>query len=164
MAQVDKFARDAETWRCHAEDSFSAARRLFNINDPSLWFSAALLAHHALEMLLKAALIREGFTVAKGKPQDGFVWGHSTEELAQLLNTKRPDFSLNIRHRRRIPLISCPTYLARYDAIFNELRYPSASPNVDSLGPGEHEAELLAELINRIRPFAVPVSQEEPQP
>ena len=52
------------------------------------------------------------------------------------------------------------TYFARYNAIFNELRYPRASPNVDSLGPGEDEAELLANMMKAIRPFAFPLSEE----
>jgi hypothetical protein len=56
-----------------------------------------------------------------------------------------------------MPLLSRKTYLARYDVFFDELRYPNATPNVDSLGPGRAEAELLAELMDGIRPFAFPL-------
>jgi HEPN domain-containing protein len=158
---IDKYAQDAREWRMAAENTLQAAMLLFNLNNPFVWFSAAILGHHALEMLLKSALIREGCTVAPGKPEEGFVWGHDLQRLANLLASKRQDFSLKISPRWEIPLLSCPTYLARYDVFFNELRYPNASPNVDSLGPGRDEAELLAELMGGIRPFAFPLPNEE---
>lgn len=69
--------------------------------------------------------------------EKGNVWGHDLERLAKLLTSKRLDFSLQISPYPEIPLISCTTYLARYDTFFNELRYPSASTNVDSLGRDE---------------------------
>ena len=47
MAQVDEFTRDAREWRMAAEHSFQAAVLLFNVNNPFLWFSAAMLGHHA---------------------------------------------------------------------------------------------------------------------
>lgn len=147
-----------------AERTFQAATLLFDLNIPLVWFSAALLGHHALEMLIKSALIREGCPVEKGKTEDGFVWGHDLGKLVKLLASKRQDFSLQISSHPEIPLLSCTTYLARYDTFFNELRYPNASPNVDSLGPGRDEAELLAELMDGIRPFAFPLSDEELQP
>jgi hypothetical protein len=141
---------------------FQSATLLFNLNDPCVWFPAALLGHHALEMLLKSALIREGCPLEKGKPEG--VWGHNLEKLATLLESKRQDFSLQIPPNPEIPLISSRTYLARYDVFFNELRYPTGSPNVDSLGPGEDEAALLAILMARVRPFAFPLPNEESQP
>lgn len=146
-------------WRRNAESTFDAATLLFNLNNPSVWFSAAILGHHALEMLLKSALLREGCKIAKGD-----VWGHALEVLASRLVSKRPEFSLKISPHPLLRLIPCKTYLARYDAFFNELRYPSASPNVDSLGPGRDEAELLSELMDSIRPFAFPLPGEELQP
>lgn len=164
MASIDEHTRDAREWRLAAERTFRAAIFLFELDSrPFLWFSAALLGHHALEMLIKSALIREGFPVEKGKTKEGFVWGHNLEELAKLLASKQKDFSPQIRTHREIPLISRTTYLARYDTFFDELRYPSSSPNVDSLGSGRDEADLLAELMNRIRPFAFPVSDQDLQ-
>lgn len=152
--KIDEFATDAAEWVKAAMGTFKGAKLLFQTENPHLWFSAAILGHHALEMLLKAALIQEGFTVAKGKPQDGLVWGHRTEELAQLLHSKRPEFSINIPDKWEF-LFDCPTYLARYDAFFDELRYPTSPlQRVETLGPGEHEIELLAELVRLILPFA----------
>jgi HEPN domain-containing protein len=162
MASIDKYTQDAREWRMAAERTFEAGTLLFNhLNNPFLYFSAALLGHHALEMLLKSALIREGYPLEKGKTEEGCVWGHDLEKLAALLASKRPDFSLQIPLRLEIPLLSCKTYLGRYNAFFNELRYPGASPNVDSLGPGGEEAALLAELMDGIRPFAFPLPNEE---
>lgn len=144
-----------------AERTFEAAVLLFNVSNPFLWFSAAMLGHHALEMLLKSALIRAGCSVREGgRPEDGFVWGHDLEKLATLLHSARPDFSGNIPPHPEVELISVSTYFARYNAIFNELRYPQASRNVDSLGPGEDEAELLANMMKVIRPFAFPLADE----
>ena len=163
MARTDKYTQDAREWRMAAERTLRAATLLFNLNDPFVWFSAALLGHHALEMLLKSALIRAGCPVEKGKTEAGFVWGHDLDKLAKLLASKRQDFSLQISPHLEMPLISCTTYLARYDVFFNELRYPNASPNVDSLGPGRDEAELLAELMDGIRPLAFPLSDGELQ-
>ena len=153
--QIDKYARDAELWRRDAEATLAAANLLF-AQKPDFWFAAAILGHHALEMLLKSALIQEGFTVANGKPEDGYVWGHCLEKLAKLLASKRQDFSLQDSPRGTLPLGTCPTYFARYDMFFDELRYPHASPNIVSLGPGQDETELLAQLMDLIRPFACP--------
>ncbi len=162
--KIDEFAANAAEWVNAAMGAFEAAKLLFYIENPRLWFSAAILGHHALEMLLKAALIQEGFTVAKGKPWDGFVWGHKTEELAQLLHTKRPEFSINIPDKWDF-LFDCPTYLARYDAFFDELRYPTSPlQRVETLGPGAEEIELLAELVHLILPFASRRSaQQQPE-
>lgn len=163
MATIDEYTRDGRQWRMAAETTFQAATLLFNLkNNPFVWFPAALLGHHALEMLLKSALIREGCPVEKGKPEDGFVWGHDLEKLVKLLTSKRRDFSLQIPVNPEMPLISSQTYLARDDVFFDELRYPTSSPNVDSLGPGEDEAALLATLMHGIRPFAFPLPNEEP--
>jgi HEPN domain-containing protein len=41
-----------------------------------LWFPAAFLGHQALEMFLKAALIKRGRRVVKGD-----VWGHNLVDL-----------------------------------------------------------------------------------
>jgi HEPN domain-containing protein len=152
MPEIDKYTQDAQEWRMAAEHTFEAATLLFNLNNPYVWFSATLLGHHALEMLLKSALLREGCKIAKGD-----VWGHNLEKLAKLLASKRQDFSLKISFHPEMPLLSRKTYLARYDVFFDELRYPNATPNVDSLGPGRAEAELLAELMDGIRPFAFPL-------
>jgi hypothetical protein len=161
MAQIDQYTKDAREWRKYAEYAYDGAILLFDSPNPFVWFSAAMLGHHALEMLLKSALICAGCPIVeKGKPEDGSVWGHDLEKLAALLASKRPHFSLQIRTRWGIPLLSCKTYLGRYNAFFEELRYPRTAPNVDSLGPGCDEAELLTELMDGIRPFAFPSAEE----
>jgi hypothetical protein len=164
LAKINEYTRDGLQWRKAAETTFDAATLLFNSDNPFVWFPAALLGHHALEMLLKSALIKEGCPVEKGNPGDGFVWGHDLEKLATLLGSKRPDFSLKIPLKPEIPLFSSLTYLARYDVFFNELRYPTASPNVDSVGPGEAEAALLAELMQAIRSFAFALPNDQATP
>jgi hypothetical protein len=90
--RMDNCTQDAGEWRLAAECTFSGAVILFRSANPFVWFPAAILAHHALEQVLKSALIREGYAIARGKPQDGCVWGHSLVELAQLLASKRQDF------------------------------------------------------------------------
>jgi HEPN domain-containing protein len=147
MSELDKYARDAEAWRKEAEATFDASTLLFCQNFP-FWFSASILGHHALEMLLKSALIRAGYTIANRKQEDGYVWGHDLGGLATLLASKYPEFSPNL------------TQLARFDA-FQELRYPQVSPHVEYLGPGKNEAMCLADLMDSIRPFALPLPEEE---
>ncbi len=74
MSKTNKHTQDAEAWRRNAESTFDAATLLFSLNNPSVWFSAAMLGHHALEMLLKSALLREGCKIAKDD-----VWGHDSK-------------------------------------------------------------------------------------
>jgi hypothetical protein len=57
---ADKYAKDADTWLTYAQFTYARAQELFRSESPSLWFSGAILGHQALEMLLKAALIRKG--------------------------------------------------------------------------------------------------------
>jgi hypothetical protein len=117
---------------------------LFQSGNMFVWFPAAVLAHHTLETLLKSALIREGYTIAKGKPQDGCVWGHNLVELAQLLASKRQDFPCQLSKD-----------LAVFDAFFNELRYPQTVEEVLELG--QDEGILFSQLMEAIRPFAAPL-------
>jgi len=113
---MDEYEQNAGEWRTAAESTFSGAMELFRSNNFFVWFPAATLAHHALEQVLKSALIRVGYTIAKGRPQDGYAWGHELVKLAQLLASKRQDFPLEILKD-----------LAVFDAFFDELRYPQAS-------------------------------------
>jgi hypothetical protein len=58
---IDKYARDAGHWRTRATIAYEAARILFTHEKAlMLCFEAAPVAHHALEMFLKTALINEG--------------------------------------------------------------------------------------------------------
>jgi hypothetical protein len=56
----DKYARNFRVSRDWAAINYRAAETLFRADDPFLWFPAATLGHHALEMYLKSALIANG--------------------------------------------------------------------------------------------------------
>jgi HEPN domain-containing protein len=75
---------------------------------PSLWFSAAILGHQALEMLIKAALIRKGHSIDRSD-----IWGHDLRKLAERLAF----------HADLPPEVV--TDLDTFTDLFNELRYPS---------------------------------------
>jgi len=77
-AQKDKYTNSPDTWCEHGEIFGRAARELFASGNPFFYFPAALVGHQALEMLLKAALLRQGLKI-----QD--VWGHDLVELANKL-------------------------------------------------------------------------------
>ncbi len=144
MAQDEPYRRNAKAWRVNAEFALYSSKILFETRNPTTWFSAAILGHHALEMLLKSALVCEGFTVAKGEPQHGFAWGHRLVELARLL----------VSRRREFPFDKSATVLARFDAFFDELRYPSDLEKVEELS--EEDKHDLVEIADCIRPFAAP--------
>jgi HEPN domain-containing protein len=116
-----KYSRDAETWLSWADCTHRGAEVLFNMGDPSLWFPAAILGHQALEMYLKAALIRTGRRVAPGN-----VWGHDLLELADMLASSVGPFPPTFRKQLKV-----------FNDYFNELRYPQGLSNVKGLGEGE---------------------------
>ena len=76
----DKYANNADAWLANGSIFSRAAKLLFEQGDPFLYFPAALLGQQALEMLLKAALIRSGSSIA---PED--VWGHRLVDLSKKL-------------------------------------------------------------------------------
>jgi len=78
---------------------------LFQTKDPFLYFPAATLGHHALEMYLKSALIANGMTVFDPKKvklldvaitlaEGDCAWGHGLIKLAEQLAKRSPDFDL----------------------------------------------------------------------
>ena len=69
---LDKYARDYAAWRDFAAIDYHAAIRLFEIDDPFMYFAATTLGHHALEMYLKSALILNGMAVFD------LEWSHSS--------------------------------------------------------------------------------------
>ena len=117
---------------------------LFQSHNFFVWFPAAILAHHALEKLLKSALIQQGYTVGKGKREHGYVWGHNLRELARLLASRCSDFPEDTLDD-----------LAVFDTFFDELRYPQAVEKVEGLG--REEGMLFGRLMERLRPFAGPL-------
>jgi len=119
-----------------AEITYAGAYTLFHTKNPFLWFPAAILGHQALEMYLKAALIRQGHTVA---PQD--VWGHDLPKLAEQLAASVTTFPLEMIEELRV-----------FNNYFDELRYPKELDNVEGLG--EFEAVLLDKLVNKLKAYA----------
>src|SRR5713226_6005382 len=68
---TSRFSSDSNTWLTWAEATYAGAQTLFRSDNALVWFPAAVLGHHALEMFLKAALIRKGHRV-----NEKDVWGH----------------------------------------------------------------------------------------
>lgn len=132
----EKYSTDAETWLQWADHTHAGARTLFESDNPVLWFSAAILGHQALEMYLKAALIRQGHRVGC---ED--VWGHDLVELARRLQAKVSSFPA-----RLMPDLQVFTHY------FNELRYPAELLNVAGLS--QEEGAILENLVQSLRPFA----------
>jgi HEPN domain-containing protein len=163
---LDKYARDARAWRDFAKINYLAAAALFNSGDPFLYFAAATLGHHALEMYLKAALIREGMTAfnprkiqsldaALGLAASDCVWGHNLVKLAEELSKRRSDFDLNAQINLPVLILAMPMTLREAFALFNpffsELRYPQELKTMQGLG--EEEKLVLDELIARLTPL-----------
>jgi hypothetical protein len=72
--QSDKYANDANTWAAQGE---TFGRAVSFQGRPVPLFSRSHFGHQALEMLLKASLIRHGgFKISKA---DGEVWVHRWE-------------------------------------------------------------------------------------
>ena len=132
----EKYSTDAKTWIQWADHTHAGARALFESENPFLWFSAAILGHQALEMYLKAALIRRGHRIAR---QD--IWGHDLVELAMKLQAKVNSFPTHLTPDLQV-----------FTHYFNELRYPAELLNVAGLG--QEEGALLDKLVKSLRPFA----------
>jgi HEPN domain-containing protein len=136
MAREHDYTTDAESWLQWADHTYGGARRLFHEGSILDWFPAAILGHQALEMYLKASLIRQGHRITK---ED--VWGHDLVGLASQISTKVPNFPIEITRD-----------LQTFTDYFNELRYPANLKNVEGLGEGE--GYLLDRLVQVLRPYA----------
>jgi hypothetical protein len=101
--KLDNYARDFGLWRDWAAINYAAAKTLFATGDPFLFFPAATLGHHALEMYLKSAMIANGLTVFNQrelKSLDAGVnlaeadcaWGHNLVKLAETLSQRNAAF------------------------------------------------------------------------
>jgi hypothetical protein len=167
QVQFDKYARDARAWLGFAICHDSAAQLVFGNENPNLWFSAAILGHHALEMYLKAALISEGFVIfdpakvkeldpALGIQKHDCAWAHKLIVLARQLAEKRPEFDLAAPANfpcywfHEVPQ-TLEGGFGIFDSFFFELRYPTELR--DLKGVGQHERELLNELVESLQPF-----------
>jgi hypothetical protein len=169
-AQLDKYARDAVTWKNLADINYAAAQTLFlhAIEKPGLYFVAVTLGHIALEMLLKTALICSGMTAFNpknvksldpsfGLKSDDCVWGHDLVALAKTLATRRPDFDLSaemyVRNAARRMPMTVEEGFELFNPFFSELRYPQELKNI--AGFGEDEGSVLEELACQIEPFII---------
>jgi hypothetical protein len=140
---VDKYAMDAGSWIMAANVTYDGAMRLFDSIDPLLCIPAAYLGHHALEMLLKAGLIKVGYTVAEGKFEDGYAWGHNLVSLAQALASK---------YGNAFPIDEAEKELPVFDAYFEEVRYPTERKNAEILE--RQKGALLTKWMDNLKPFA----------
>lgn len=166
--QLDKYARDARAWRDAARFNYTSARTLFTSeNNIVTCIPAATLAHHALEMFLKAVLIVEGMTVFNPKDLNKLdrtvglakrdcVWGHQLVRHAKLLASKRQDFDLT--DTSKIPFyfphkgpMTLETGFALFDPFFFELRYPQELVDLDSVGPDD--VVILDSLVRTLEPY-----------
>jgi HEPN domain-containing protein len=129
------YSRDSASWLQWADHTYAGARTLFHSGNFFLWFPAAILGHQALEMYLKAALIKRGHSISRSD-----VWGHDLTQLVKLLFTKR-----------RLPR-QLKKDLQIFTDYFNELRYPSRLVKVEELG--EEQGKLLDGLVWNLRPLA----------
>lgn len=130
------YAADADAWLNWAEATYSGAQTLFLNDNALVWFPAAILGHHALEMFLKASLIRKGHRV-----EESDVWDHNLCALAEKL----------INHGVELtPEFMCE--LQGFTDYFNELRYPARLTRVTELG--QVHGVILETLVESIRPLA----------
>ena len=163
--KLDNYARDFELWRDWAAINYRAAITLFETNDPFLFFPAATLGHHALEMYLKSAMIANGMTVFKREDVTSLdpgislaeadcVWGHSLVKLAEALAKRNAIFD----PLRQMDVLGYLTLnepmtiregLGIFDPFFSELRYPQEMKQCGGLG--EHHKYLLDSLVTEMR-------------
>ncbi len=163
--KLDRYAQDYALWRDSASINYTAAKTLFETGDPFLFFPAATLGHHALEMYLKAGLVANGMTVFNPKELNKLdvgvnlakadcAWGHNLVELAETLAQRNPAFDLS----KQMDIVGYLTIkepmtikegLAIFDPFFSELRYPQEMKNCDGLG-GEHKF-LLDAVVAELR-------------
>jgi hypothetical protein len=129
----DKYAKDAYTWLIWAENTYAGACELFHPEKPGLWFAAAQLGALALEMFLKAALIRNGHTIVEDD-----VWGHDLPWLAKTLAAEENGFPSEV-----------VSNVGVFSDLFDELRYPKELKKVGGLG--EQEAQLQQPLSCCVR-------------
>ncbi len=169
MIHLDKYARDASAWRDRAAIAYDAARILFtHENALMMCFEAAPVAHHALEMFLKAALINEGYTIfnpnklSQLDPSEKLdeahcAWNHNLVDLARALSARRSEFDLSAElivrwyvHVRE-GVLTVESAFAMFDPFFFELRYPQTLDELDGIGPDD--VRVLDSLVKILSPF-----------
>ncbi len=180
---LDKYARDSIRWCESAIQDHLAARILFasGNQNPLVFFTAATIAHHALEMYLKSALIVAGLTIFKPErikdlnaseklSKDQCAWGHELPKLARTLTEKQPMFDLKMRldiprsvfQLNIVGPAGRPVYpddqqltveqaFEHFEPFFGELRYPREYENF--YGVGADDSVILDKLVHALRHF-----------
>lgn len=160
----DKYAADTDAWLTHGKIIYEAARALFDAGDtyPTLYFSAATLAHTCLEVLMKGILIEDGMVSFNPREikqlppgtavkKEDCVWGHSLLELAKQLE-QRAGFDLADEMGYHNVLFQAPFPVRRalehFEPFFSELRYAHGLEQVSCFGAGDEK--ILEELVVRI--------------
>ena len=178
---IDKYARDAGHWRSRATIAYEAALILFtHENALMLCFEAAPVAHHALEMFLKTALINNGYTIFNPDKvgqldpsvkldKTDCAWAHNLVNLAKLLATKRPEFDLSagLTVPWYVPIrgpLTIESAFAMFDPFFFELRYPGELEELDGIGPDD--VRVLDALVEVLAPFvgSITATAKPPSP
>lgn len=133
-SKMSDFSADAETWLQWAEQTYAGAHLLFHNGNPLLWFPAAFLGQQALEMFLKAAMMKQGRRVILGDE-----WGHNHIDLASELAKTGFNFPAGFVED-----------LQTFNEFFEQLRFPNPARKVHELGP--MEGVLLTYLVKILRP------------
>jgi hypothetical protein len=122
MAHDDKYLNDPTAWFQNAQNVRSASAELFRSGNPFKWFPAALLGHHALEMFLKAALIRQGHKI-EALPKE--TYGVMNWQLlgTSLLPMERANFPLSCLESCNFSTTTLATFVSETDSRRNIYRW-----------------------------------------
>jgi hypothetical protein len=96
-------SQNSREWRVRAEGAARAACVLYDHQDASVWISASLLAHCALEALLKSALLKAGFVIL----QNTGKWSKIEADQKHALRVccrKRDDRSEHMTNARNVEI------------------------------------------------------------
>jgi hypothetical protein len=157
---LNKYANDSSRWCEAAIHDHIAARILFTADNPLAWFTAGTIAHHALEMYLKSALIVAGLTIAEPKycpTGSRCAWGHKLPDLAARLAKEVPAFNLGTQlDFSQWSLffdqpLTAELAFKHFEPFFTELRYPGEYEKFEGIGPDE--SLMLNALVMVLHPF-----------
>ncbi len=164
-------ASDAFTWAVNAQFNYLGSQTLFQTGNPALSFPASVLAHSAIEMYLKAALIGVGCIVfdpkslrsvdpALGLTKSDCAWGHHLLKLGRQFASREARFDLKAVILDRFPMrsgrLTVEGALEIFDPYFWEIRYPSPIEKLHGIGPAY--GVPLGKLVERLLPFVPKVS------
>lgn len=163
---LDPIAQDCVAWCIYAEMDYRVARTLFNGGDSILYFAAMTIGHHAVELYLKGSLIKLGMKACDPKKAKSFgietkdcIWGHGLYDLAVVLATKSPAFTLSTAiDISGYPVVNAPATIGEglrfFDPYFSELRYPQ---KITTGGVGKDHGIILDAIVKELRPFLAAV-------